>query len=84
MKASKKDADELSITITVADKDTPSFVVIAETVSGKVAELGRSPAEDNTVVGDKPLLGEITTMDPDTPSLPITIETIGEAVGSPE
>lgn len=81
MKAPKEDVGELSVTVIVVEIDTPSFVVITETVGGKVAEVGRSPAEDNTVVGDKPLLGEITTMDPDSPSF--SIETVGEAVTSP-
>lgn len=82
MKAPKEDVGKLSITVIVIEIDTPSFVVITETVGGKVAEVGRSPAEDNTVVGDKPLLGEITTMDPDSPSFPVSIETVGEAVTS--
>lgn len=83
MKAPKEDVGELSITVIVVEIDTPSFVVITETVGGKVAEVGRSPAEDNTVVGDKPLLDEITTMDPDSASFPVSIETVGEAVTSP-
>lgn len=84
MEVSKKVAGGLSETVTVVDIGTPSSVIITETVAGKVVEFDRSPAEDNTVVGGKPLLSEGSAMDSDSPSVSATAETVEETVSRAE
>lgn len=84
MEVSKEVAGGLSETVTVVDIGTSSSVIITETVAGKVVELDRSPAEDNTVVGGKPLLSEGSAMDSDSPSVSATAETVEETVSRAE
>lgn len=83
MEVSKEVAGGLPEPVTVVDIGTLSFV-ITEAVGGKVAELDRSPTEDNTVVGGNSLLSDGIAVDSESPSVFVTAETVEEAAPTAE